>query len=108
MKYLLPFTGSIALRWTHPDSKYWVEGRIFGADTEDRTSDADQAADKERIPTNGTPGYVVASLYAGWKVNEHLDLSCGAENPTDEDYRIHGSGQNEPGLTGVFRAKVSW
>ena len=108
MKYLLPLTGSIALRWTHPDSKYWIEGRIFGADTEDRTSDADQAADKERIPTNGTPGYVIASLYAGWKVNEHLDLSCGVENLTDNDYRIHGSGQNEPGLTGIFRAKVSW
>ena len=108
MKYLLPLTGSIALRWTHPDEKYWVEGRIFGADTEDRTSDADQELDKERIPTNGTPGYLIASIYAGWKVNDHLDLSCGAENLSDEDYRIHGSGQNEPGLTGVFRAKVSW
>jgi hemoglobin/transferrin/lactoferrin receptor protein len=104
----LPLTGSLALRWTDPTETWWVEGRVLAAAEEDRISAADQKADNQRIPTNGTPGYVVASLRAGWKVNEHLDLTCGVENLTDVDYRIHGSGQNESGLGGVFAARVSW
>jgi hemoglobin/transferrin/lactoferrin receptor protein len=104
----MPLTGSLALRWTDSSSKYWVEGRVLAAATEDRITAADQAADSQRIPTGGTPGYVVASLRAGWKVNEHLDLTCGIENLTDVDYRNHGSGQNEPGFGGIFGAKVIW
>jgi hemoglobin/transferrin/lactoferrin receptor protein len=105
---LLPLTGSLALRWTAPSSKYWIEGRILAATEEDRITAADQAADDQRIPTGGTPGYIVASLRAGWQVNQHLDLNCGVENISDEDYRNHGSGQNEAGLTGVFGARVTW
>ena len=104
----MPLTGSVALRWTDSSSKYWVEGRVLAATEEDRITAADQAADNQRIPTHGTPGYIVASLHAGWKVNENLDLTCGIENLTDQDYRNHGSGQNEAGLTGVFGARVSW
>lgn len=105
---LLPLTGSVALRWTAESAKVWVEGRILGAVKEDRFSEADQAADQQRIPANGTPSYVTADLRAGWIVNDHLELTCGIENVTDEDYRNHGSGQNEPGLNGIFRAQVSW
>ena len=108
MTRLLPVTGSLALRWTEEDGRFWVEGRLFGAATEDRITAADQAADAQRIPTNGTPGYVVASLHGGWRVNEHLELTCGVENLTDEDYRNHGSGQNEAGLNGIFTARATW
>ncbi len=104
----LPLTGSIALRWTDPSEKFWIEGRLLAADTEDRITAADQAADNQRIPTHGTPGYLVASLRAGWQVNDHLDLTCGLENLTDEDYRNHGSGQNEPGLGAILGARLSW
>ena len=104
----MPLTGSVALRWTDSSSKYWVEGRVLAATEEDRITAADQAADNPRLPTHGTPGYIVASLHAGWKVNENLDLTCGIENLTDQDYRNHGSGQNEAGLTGIFGARVSW
>ncbi len=104
----LPLSGSVALRWDDVSGKFWVEGRVLAADTEDRISFADQTADNQRIPTNGTPSYIVASLRAGWHVNESLDLTCGIENLTDEDYRNHGSGQNEAGLGGVFGVKVKW
>lgn len=105
---LLPLSGSIALRWDDPSAKFWVEGRILAAAGEDRIDPVDQAADDQRIPTNGTPSYVVASLHAGWHVNEHLDLTCGIENLTDEDYRNHGSGQNEAGINGILGVKVKW
>ncbi|RPJ34171.1 MAG: TonB-dependent receptor [Verrucomicrobiaceae bacterium] len=108
MSRQLPLTGSVALRWTDPAEKFWIETRLLGAATEDRITAEDQAADNQRIPTHGTPGYLVASLRAGWQVNEHLDLTCGIENITDEDYRIHGSGQNEPGLAGIFAVKMTW
>jgi hemoglobin/transferrin/lactoferrin receptor protein len=108
MSRLLPLTGSLALRWTESSGKYWVEGRLLGATTEDRISAVDQAADAQRIPTGGTPGYLVASLRAGWKVNESLDLTCGIENLTDEDYRNHGSGQNEAGINGIIAARIAW
>lgn len=104
----LPLSGSIALRWTSPAEKFWIEGRLLAADKEDRITAEDQAADNQRIPTGGTPGYIVASLRAGWKVNERIDLTCGVENLGDEDYRIHGSGQNESGLGGIFSARIVW
>ena len=108
MSKQMPLTGSVALRWTDSSQKYWIEGRILAANNEDRITAADQAADYQRIPTGGTPGYIVACVHAGWKVNDHLDLTCGIENLTDEDYRNHGSGQNEPGINGIVGAKVTW
>jgi hemoglobin/transferrin/lactoferrin receptor protein len=104
----LPLSGSVALRWDDASGKFWVEGRILASNHEDRISDVDQAADNQRIPTDGTPGYVVASLRAGWHARENLDFTCGIENLTDESYRVHGSGQNEAGLSGIFGVKVGW
>lgn len=104
----LPLSGSLALRWTAASQQYWVEGRVLAADTEDRITAADQAADNQRIPSGGTPGYIVASLHAGWQVNEKLALNCGLENLTDESYRNHGSGQNEPGFNAIVGARVTW
>lgn len=105
---LLPLTGSVALRWTDASEKYWVEGRILAAAKEDRITAADQAADNQRIPRGGTPGYITASVHAGWQVTESVALHGGVENLTDEDYRNHGSGQNEPGINGILGVKVSW
>ena len=104
----LPLSGSVALRWDDSSRKFWVEARVLGATREDRISTADQAADNQRIPTGGTPGYVVSSLRAGWRVNDHLDVTCGIENLTDEDYRNHGSGQNEAGLGAIIGVKALW
>jgi hemoglobin/transferrin/lactoferrin receptor protein len=104
----LPLSGSVALRWDDASGKFWVEGRVLASNNEDRITADDQAADNQRIPTGGTPGYVVASLRAGWHARENLDLTCGIENLSDESYRVHGSGQNEAGLSGIFGVKVSW
>jgi hemoglobin/transferrin/lactoferrin receptor protein len=104
----LPTTASIALRWDDASRKFWAETRILAAATEDRISTADQVADNQRIPTNGTPGYGVVSIRGGWKVSSHLDLVCAIENLTDQAHRNHGSGQNEPGLNGIFSATLHW
>jgi len=105
---LLPLSGSVALRWDDSSKKIWVEGRILGAADEDRIAVVDQLADNQRIPTGGTPGYIVMFVHAGWHVTPELDLTCGVENLSDEAYRNHGSGQNEPGLNAILGAKVKW
>ncbi len=107
-KQQLPLSGSIALRWQDASDKVWVEARILAAAQEDRVDLIDQAGDNQRIPTGGTPSYVSASLRAGWRVTETLDLTCAVENVTDEDYRIHGSGQNESGLGATCSIKLNW
>jgi len=104
----LPLTGSVALRWTSLSEKFWVEGRVLAATKEDRITAADQSADNQRIPTGGTPGYVVTSLYTGWHATEALDFTAGVENLSDEDYRSHGSGQNESGLNGIVGVRYRW
>lgn len=108
MTRLLPLTSSVALRWTHASQRFWVEGRLLGATEEDRFTEADRKADDQRLPTDGTPGYLVASLRSGWKATERLEFTLGLENLGDADYRIHGSGQNEPGFQAVVSAKATW
>lgn len=62
-------------------------------------------SDTQRIPPGGTPGYTVLSARAGWKVCESLDIWSAVENIGNRDYRIHGSGLNEPGANFKFGAK---
>ena len=47
-------------------------------------------------------------LHAGWLATDNLELTAGLENITDEDYRNHGSGQNEAGFNAIMGAKVMW
>jgi len=82
------------LRWSRHD--LWIEGAVLAAAKADKLSTRD-AGDTSRIPPGGTPGYVVADLRAGWQAAPGLSLSLAIENVTDEDYRVHGSGVNEPG-----------
>ncbi len=74
-------------------------------DNQDRLSPRDKA-DTQRIPAGGTPGYTVYSLRGGAEVIEGLKVFAGIENITDVDYRVHGSGQNEPGTNVILG--VDW
>lgn len=100
---LMPTMGNVGLRWDHPDGKLWLEGMVTIAEEQDRLSSPDRA-DNQRIPPGGTPGYTVLTLRGGWQVYRDLKLSLALENVTDEDYRIHGSGLNEPGRNFVLAA----
>jgi hemoglobin/transferrin/lactoferrin receptor protein len=93
---VMPLTGQLALRWQPKGRSFWVEGVVDAADKADRLS-ADDARDTQRIPPGGTPGYVVGSLRTGFDLSRTISITVALENLTDEDYRIHGSGVNEPG-----------
>ena len=60
--------------------------------------------DTRRIPPGGTPGYDVYHVRVGWNPCRYATPSAAVENLTDEDYRIHGSGANEPGRDLVLMA----
>jgi hemoglobin/transferrin/lactoferrin receptor protein len=102
---LMPPTGHVGLRWNQPNNKLWVETVFTVAGEADPLSTRDQA-DTQRIPPGGTPGYFTVDLRGGYKVTEGLEIWAGLENLTNEDYRIHGSGVNEPGIN--FKMGMKW
>ena len=102
---LMPPTWRAGLRWDSADGKLWAQAGATFALKADKLSTRDRA-DTQRIPPGGTPGYCVLDLNGGWRVNEDLDLWVGLENVTNEDYRIHGSGVNEPGFN--FKFGLRW
>jgi hemoglobin/transferrin/lactoferrin receptor protein len=106
MDRLMPPTGSVALRWDH-DGRFWIEGVCTVAAKADKLSTRD-ASDTSRIPPGGTPGYRVYDIRAGWKHGDALALSVAIENITDEDYRTHGSGINEPGRNVVVAMQTAF
>ena len=60
------------------------------------------------ICINGAPSYLVYSLHGGWQTTERLNMILAFHNLSDEDYRIHGSGQNEPGLATSITVNYKW
>ncbi len=93
---LMPVTVQGGIKW-QPDWRYWVEGVVIHAAKQDHLSTRDRN-DTDRIPPGGTPAYTVLTLRGGWNINRDITFICALENLADVDYRIHGSGVNEPGL----------
>jgi hemoglobin/transferrin/lactoferrin receptor protein len=94
---LMPANYRIALQY-HPTSAldWWAETELIGARDADKLSLRDES-DTQRIPPGGTPGYAVWTIRGGLGLGSHTDLNVALENVLDDNYRIHGSGQNEPG-----------
>ncbi len=104
---LMPLTGLAGLRWDHPSGDLWVEALATVAGAQDNLSTRDRA-NTSRIPPGGTPSYVVYTVRGGWQIREDVNLTLAVENITDENYRIHGSGQNEPGRSLVLGLSIAF
>jgi hemoglobin/transferrin/lactoferrin receptor protein len=102
-----PLTGLVGLRWESDYKRFWYEAVAQLARRQDQLSPGD-IANNERIPPGGTPGYDVYTLRAGWHVAPQWRLTAAVENISDEDYRIHGSGSNEPGTNVVLSARFGF
>ena len=98
---LMPLSGQAGLRWDAVSERYWAELAGDVAAQADRLSN-DDTRDTQRIPPGGTPGFAVLSVRTGARLVKGLDLGLGVENVFDRDYRIHGSGVNEPGRNVVL------
>ena len=93
-----PLSGLVGVRSESDDKRFWAEAVAQFARRQDQLSPGD-IANTERIPPGGTPGYDVYTVRAGWQVTPQWKLTAAVENIRDEDYRIHGSGLNEPAPT---------
>lgn len=100
----LPLTVYTSLRWESASRRFWAEVAERGSDAEDRLTEADKT-DTQRIPEGGTPGYAVTDLRCGWRAGRGFSVVAGVENVFDKDYRIHGSGSNEPGRNFILSAE---
>ena len=103
---LMPLTGTLGARYDVTE-ELWVELSGTAAARADDLSTRDRA-DTQRIPPDGTPGYTVLSVRAGYQVTDQLSVITGLENFTDQAYRAHGSGQNEPGMNFVLSASLTF
>jgi hemoglobin/transferrin/lactoferrin receptor protein len=98
---LMPLTFAATATYEMPGAGWraWVSGRF--ADRQDDLSLKDET-DSERIPPGGTPGYGVVSLGMSVDVADGATLALAVENVFDTEYRVHGSGVNEPGRSLVL------
>lgn len=93
---LMPLTVQVGLRYEDAQGRFWGETTVVHAADADKLSFGDRR-DTDRIPPGGTPGYDVWNVRGGWQVTDRASLAILLENITDVDYRVHGSGQNQPG-----------
>jgi hemoglobin/transferrin/lactoferrin receptor protein len=93
---LMPPTAEVGVRWDDPKKRFWAEVVGTFARKQHRLS-AEDGRDTSRIPPGGTPGYGVLTIRTGYRITKNVDVIFDIENVTDADYRIHGSGVNEPG-----------
>lgn len=93
-----PVMGIPGLRWDSFNTRLPIFVEVFGllAARQDRLSPDDQR-DTQRIPPGGTPGYATLNLRTGYDWKGKVKVVAALENVLDEDYRIHGSGYNQPG-----------
>lgn len=103
----MPLNGQVGLRFDHPSRRFWIEGLATFYDKADQLSTRDMA-DTSRIPPGGTPGFAIFSVRAAMRVQSNVNITLALENITNEDYRIHGSGQNEPGRSFVAGVEITF
>jgi hemoglobin/transferrin/lactoferrin receptor protein len=93
---LQPLTTILGVRYVDPSNWYWAEGLVTLVGKQSKLAYTDRE-DTGRIPPGGNPGYTVATLRGGIKIGKHLQAAVAFENVFNEEYRVLGSGQNEPG-----------
>ena len=99
-----PMLGRAGLRWLSADARLRLEYVSRVASEQDRLASGDRS--DRRIPPGGTPGWQTQNVRGGWNVNDRLTLTAALENFTDEQYRIHGSGIDAPGINFLVTAEV--
>jgi len=102
-----PPTLHAGVRYQPKSVKAWIEALVTSAHAQEHLSPGDEG-DTGRIPPGGTPGYTACTLRGGWQPYEFVTVTLSVENITNKDYRIHGSGQNEPGTNFIMGLDVRY
>ncbi len=100
-----PFNGEASLSWQ--PSEPWrlsLLGRF--ARRQDRLSDRDRS--DPRINPDGTPGWGVFDLRAGWRPADDWSVDLTLHNLADRSYREHGSGIDAPGRGAILALRKTF
>ena len=89
-----PLNGHIVMRYDTGE-RWQLESWLRAADRQDRLSARDVG--DVRIDPNGTAGWVSIGASATWSGDSGWQVTLGADNLTDKEYRTHGSGLDAPG-----------
>ena len=104
---LMPVQTQFITRYAPPLSSWESKLSILAVGKADELSLKDET-DKSRIPTQGTPSYLVLGLSLAKTLSESTELSLEIENLADEDYRVHGSGLNGAGRNFILSISSSF
>ncbi|MEM6574429.1 MAG: TonB-dependent receptor [Pseudomonadota bacterium] len=100
-----PFNGEASLSWQPAAPwKLSVLGRF--ARRQDRLSDRDRS--DPRINPDGTPGWGVIDLRAGWLPADDWSVDLTLHNLADRSYREHGSGIDAPGRGAILALRKTF
>ena len=103
----MPVQVQFLTRYAPARIPWWGELSILAVAKADDLSLKDET-DSSRIPENGTPGYTLFGLRGGRALGKKTTFSLAAENLSDEDYRVHGSGLNGPGRNFILSLSHSF
>lgn len=106
MRKIPPLNGIIGLRYQHINNRFFGEALLRWAKKQDNLN-PDDMRDK-RIPKGGTPGFAIITLRGGYRINRWVSISGVLENITNEDWRIHGSSINGPGINFIGNLHLSY
>ncbi len=98
--------GRVSLGWEDSRGRLRVEGEVVATGRADRLSLRDRS-DTQRIPPGGTPGYGLLNFRVSARASEAIRFFASAENVTNADYRVHGSGLNGPGTNLILGVELA-
>ncbi|MCB9904471.1 MAG: TonB-dependent receptor [Planctomycetes bacterium] len=103
-----PLHGRTSLKWEDRQAASafgWVDFSVIFAAKQDRLNPGD--ANDPRIDPNGTPGWFTLNVDVGGAIDHSSSWWAGVHNLLDEEYRVHGSGFDAPGIGLVVGVRVS-
>ena len=89
MRRISPLNGRFTLNFTQKRAFFTLE--TLAATAQTRLAVGDKA--DNRIPTSGTPRWIVVNMFGGFSL-KHLRVQGIFHNVFSQDYRLHGSGVN--------------
>ena len=97
-----PLNGRVELRYA-PGERWRLAAWVAAASAQDRLSARDVR--DVRIDPNGTAGWASMGASVTWDNGDGWQVTLGADNLADKEYRTHGSGIDAPGrnFSATFR-----
>jgi iron complex outermembrane receptor protein/hemoglobin/transferrin/lactoferrin receptor protein len=99
-----PLNGAVRLSYLREDGAF-AELTARWAAPQTRLSETDRGDLRicpESPSCDGTPGFVAVHARGGVRLGEAFRVGLTVQNLTNQTYRLHGSGVDEPGLSAVL------